>query len=39
MKQFLSEEVFGNELSYPEGKITEKGEAFVDLGEFTTEYN
>ncbi|MBB6214493.1 spermidine/putrescine transport system substrate-binding protein [Anaerosolibacter carboniphilus] len=38
-KALLSEEVVGNELAYPKGNIMEKGEVFVDLGEFTTEYD
>ncbi|KXG78639.1 ABC transporter substrate-binding protein [Thermotalea metallivorans] len=38
-KELLPKEVIENELSYPKGNIMEKGEVFVDLGEFTTEYD
>lgn len=38
-KALLSEEVIEDELAYPKGDIMEKGEVFIDLGEFTTEYD
>lgn len=37
--KLLPEEVTADELAYPKGDIFEKGEIFVDLGEFTTEYD
>ncbi|MDF2545142.1 MAG: spermidine/putrescine transporter substrate-binding protein [Anaerosolibacter sp.] len=38
-KALLSEDVIEDELAYPKGDIMEKGEVFIDLGEFTTEYD
>jgi spermidine/putrescine transport system substrate-binding protein len=38
-KELLSEELIEDELAYPKGDIMEKGEVFIDLGEFTTEYD
>ncbi|QEK13544.1 spermidine/putrescine ABC transporter substrate-binding protein [Crassaminicella thermophila] len=37
--KLLPKEFIENELAYPKGNIIEKGEVFVDLGEFTKEYN
>ena len=37
--KLLPEEVKENELAYPKGNIFEKGEVFIDLGEFTSEYD
>ncbi|MFZ5969369.1 MAG: ABC transporter substrate-binding protein [Bacillota bacterium] len=37
--KLLPEEITDNELAYPKGNIMEKGEVFIDLGEFTTEYD
>ena len=36
---FLPEEEATNEYLYPKGDITALGEVFLDLGEFTTEYD
>jgi len=38
-KKLLPEDVVENELAYPKGNIMNKGEVFIDLGEFTTEYD
>ncbi|WP_243116623.1 ABC transporter substrate-binding protein [Marinisporobacter balticus] len=35
----LPREDVENELAYPKGDLFEKGEVFIDLGEFTTEYD
>ncbi|WZL75075.1 spermidine/putrescine ABC transporter substrate-binding protein [Clostridiaceae bacterium 35-E11] len=35
----LPPEITEDELAYPKGNIFEKGEVFVDLGKFTTEYD
>ncbi len=37
--KLLPEEITEDELAYPKGNIFEKGEVFIDLGEFTTEYD
>lgn len=37
--KLLPPEMIEDELAYPKGNIFEKGEVFVDLGEFTTEYD
>ncbi len=37
--EFLPEEEVNNEYLYPAGDISELGEVFLDLGEFTTEYD
>lgn len=37
--EFLPEEEATNEYLYPSGDITALGEVFLDLGEFTTEYD
>ncbi|WP_408606956.1 ABC transporter substrate-binding protein [Geosporobacter subterraneus] len=37
--KLLPEELTEDELAYPKGNIFEKGEVFIDLGEFTTEYD
>ncbi|QZY57568.1 spermidine/putrescine ABC transporter substrate-binding protein [Crassaminicella profunda] len=37
--KLLPEEIRENEIIYPKGNIFEKGEVFIDLGEFTTEYD
>lgn len=36
---FIPEEEVNNEYLYPKGDINELGEVFLDLGEFTTEYD
>lgn len=38
-KKLLSQELLDNEVAYPKGNIMEKGEVFIDLGEFTGEYD
>ncbi|MCT4621080.1 MAG: spermidine/putrescine ABC transporter substrate-binding protein [Marinisporobacter sp.] len=37
--KILPKEIRENEMIYPKGNIFEKGEVFIDLGEFTTEYD
>lgn len=37
--KLLPKEVRENELAYPKGDILKNGEVFIDLGEFTTEYD
>ncbi len=37
--KLLPKEVIENDLAYPKGNIFERGEVFIDLGEFTTEYD
>ncbi|WP_110942953.1 ABC transporter substrate-binding protein [Inediibacterium massiliense] len=37
--EHLPKEEVENELAYPKGNIFEKGEVFIDLGDFTREYD
>lgn len=37
--KLLPEEIRENNIAYPKGNIMEKGEVFIDLGEFTREYD
>lgn len=37
--KLLPKDIIENELAYPKGNIFEKGEVFIDLEEFTTEYD